>query len=93
MNGLSTEDPARPDATHTQVTTFRQKRAWEVKRVFCAGLGNLALRLIGKPVPKNPPWNGGTGAWKIAYGSKMVPFRLDQCREGDVAFRPLNYAG
>lgn len=65
----------------------------DVKKVFCAGLGNLGLRLIGKPVPKKPPYDGGTGAWGSAYSSKWKKFVLSECREGDIAFRPFNYGG
>ena len=55
--------------------------------LFCMAVMNLMLRKLGKPVPKNPPYNGGTGAYFKVYGSKMVPFRLGDLRRGDLLFR------
>jgi hypothetical protein len=86
-------DPALGEGPPAHAVDKRAPKPENVKQAFCAGLGNLALRLIGKPVPKNPPWDGGTGAWGIAYKSKWKDFKLSECREGDVAFRPFNYAG
>ncbi len=37
--------------------------------------------------------DGGTGAWRQAYGSKMLPFGLSKTREGEAAFRPFNHGG
>ena len=68
-------------------------RPGDVKAVFCAGLRNLALRFVGKPVPKLHPYDGGTGPWLRAYEGKWRPFRLEDVEEGDVAFRPFNYDG
>lgn len=67
-----------------------------VNAVFCAGVGNLDLRLVGKPVPKNAGdsgYDGGTKAWIDTYGAVMVPFSLEDAEEGDVAFRPFQYSG
>ena len=58
----------------------------EIKNLFCADLTSLMLRAIGKPVPKNGIYPGGTRAFKLAYGAKMVPFKLSEFRRGDVAF-------
>lgn len=62
----------------------------EIKKIFCADLLSLQLRRLGKPVPKNrfsnENYDGGTRSFKLAYGSRMKPFRLSELREGDVPF-------
>jgi hypothetical protein len=86
-------DPALGEGPPAHAVDKDAPRPGDVKAVFCAGLGNLALRFVGKPVPKFHPYNGGTGAWLRAYEEKWRPFRLDDAEEGDVAFRPFNYDG
>jgi hypothetical protein len=54
--------------------------------VFCAGVPNLMLRYVKKPIPKNPPYNGGTGAYGKDY--TLHPFSLAAVRRGDAVFRP-----
>lgn len=56
------------------------------KGVFCAGVVNLMLRSIGRPIPKNPPYNGGTGAYGKDY--KLHPFSLSAVSRDDAVFRP-----
>lgn len=58
----------------------------EIRNIFCADLLTLMMRHIGKPVPKNGPYPGGTRSFQINYGSKMVPFKISEFRRGDVAF-------
>lgn len=55
---------------------------------FCAGLVNLMLREVGGTVPQNPPWNGGTEAFGLAFKEKLHPFSIDDVRRGDAVFRP-----
>ena len=61
-----------------------------IKRIFCADLISLQLRRLGKPVPKNNGsfgnFDGGTRSFRLRYGNRMKPFKLSECREGDVAF-------
>lgn len=52
----------------------------------CADLLSLQLRHLGKPVPKNHIWPGGTRSFKLRYGSVMRPMRLSELQEGDVPF-------
>jgi hypothetical protein len=66
-----------------------------VSEIFCAGVGNLDLRLLGKPVPKNTStscFDGGTRSWSDTYGDAMIGFDLNQAEEGDVAFRPFQWS-
>lgn len=63
----------------------------KARGVFCAGVGVLMLRATGRPVPKNGDYPGGTKSWQLNY--RMVPFRLDELRRGDILFRPFQYAG
>jgi predicted chitinase len=86
-------DPALGAGPPAHAVDRDAPRPGDVKAVFCAGLGNLALRFVGKPVPKLHPYDGGTGAWLRAYEGKWRPFRLEDAEEGDVAFRPFNYDG
>jgi predicted chitinase len=86
-------DPALGAGPPAHAVDRDAPRPGDVKAVFCAGLGNLALRFVGKPVPKLHPYNGGTEAWLRAYDGKWRPFRLEDAEEGDVAFRPFNYDG
>lgn len=62
-----------------------------IKRGFCADLLSWGLRAAGLPIPKNrgAGWNydGGTQAFWLAYRDVMVPFRLSEMRDGDVAYR------
>jgi hypothetical protein len=41
-------------------------------------------------VPKNrfgdENYDGGTRSFRLRYGRQMKPFKLSECREGDVAF-------
>lgn len=58
--------------------------------IFCAGVGNVDLRKVGKPVPKHPTisgYDGGIVAWQYVYGAVMIPFDLAKAVEGAVAFR------
>lgn len=65
-----------------------------VRDMFCAGLINLMLRRIGKNPPKNGGiYDGGTRAYMLGYRDVMVPFKLDECRRGDVAFRDFQTGG
>ena len=48
--------------------------------------GNPHASALGKPVPKNGPYPGGTRSFQINYRAKMVPFKLSEFRRGDVAF-------
>jgi hypothetical protein len=61
-----------------------------IKRFFCADLISLQLRRLGKPVPKNRGsfgnFDGGTRSFLLRYGRQMKPFKLSECREGDVTF-------
>ena len=54
--------------------------------VFCAGVVNLMLRSIGLPIPKNPPYDGGTQVYELQY--QLVPFDLHTIRRGDAVYRP-----
>lgn len=70
----------------------------DIKNLFCADLTSLMLRAIGKPVPKNSIYPGGTRAFRLAYQNVMVPFKLGEFRRGDVAFidyqaRGVNFEG
>lgn len=58
----------------------------QIRRGFCADLVTLAMRKVGRPVPKNHIWPGGTRSFWLNYRGVMVPFRLSECRRGDVAF-------
>lgn len=59
----------------------------EVRRTFCASVPSLGGRAVGVNPPRNGGiYNGGTRAYKLGYGSKMVPFKLDEFRRGDIAF-------
>lgn len=86
-------DPALGAGPPAHAVDREAPRPGDVKATFCAGLGNLALRFVGKPVPKLHPYDGGTGAWLRAFEGKWRPFRLEDAEEGDVAFRPFNYDG
>ena len=61
-----------------------------IRRIFCADVISLQLRRLGKPVPKNrfgnENYDGGTRSFRLHYGRQMKPFKLSECREGDVAF-------
>ena len=62
----------------------------KIDSIFCAGVGNVDLRKVGKPVPKHPTvrgYDGGIVAWSHVYGAVMIPFDLELAEEGDVAFR------
>ena len=53
--------------------------------LFCAAVGNLMRRSIGKTVPKNGMYDGGTGAWWLNF--THVHFDLGKLEKGDVLFR------
>lgn len=57
-----------------------------IDKIFCADLLSLQLRHLGKPVPKNHSWPGGTRSFKLRYGKVMRPMRLSELQEGDVPF-------
>ena len=57
-----------------------------INKMFCADLITLQLRRLGKKVPKNGIYPGGTRSFKLKYGPVMKRFNLDELREGDVAF-------
>lgn len=63
----------------------------EIRRGFCADLLSWMQRRCGLPIPKNrgAGWNydGGTQAYWLKYRSVMVPFKLSEMRDGDVAYR------
>lgn len=86
-------DPALGAGPPAHAVDRDAPRPEDVRAVFCAGLGNLALRFVGKPVPKLHPYDGGTGSWLRAYDGKWRTFRLDDAEPGDIAFRPFNYDG
>jgi hypothetical protein len=58
----------------------------QIDKMFCADLLSLQLRHVGKPVPKNHIWPGGTRSFKLRYGSVVRPMRLSELQEGDVPF-------
>ncbi len=65
-----------------------------VKAMFCAGLINLMLRRIGNSPPKNGGiYDGGTRSYMLGYRNVMKPFKLSECRRGDVAFRDFQTGG
>jgi hypothetical protein len=70
------------DRTAPDPLTVRQRG------LFCMAVMNLMLRKLGKPVPKNAPYDGGTGAYRLVYGSKMRLFALSEVERGDLLFRP-----
>ena len=61
-----------------------------IKRMFCADLISFQLRHLGKLVPKNSfgneNYDGGTRSFRLRYAGQMKPFKLSECRGGDVAF-------
>jgi len=57
-----------------------------IGKIFCADLLSLQLRHLGKPVPKNHIWPGGTRSFQLRYGKVMRPMRLSELQEGDVPF-------
>lgn len=61
-------------------------RIEQISQFFCADLTNLMLRHLGKPVPKNGVYPGGTRAYKLAYQHAMIKFELHEMRRGDCAF-------
>lgn len=65
----------------------------QIRNVFCADLVSLMLRAVGKPVPKNHQWPGGTRSFQINYGPKMKPFSVNAVRRGDVVFRDYQTGG
>jgi hypothetical protein len=64
-----------------------------IKRAFCADLVTLMLRKVGKPVPKNSIWPGGTRSFLLAYGQRMMPFRIGEMCRGDVTFWDYGHHG
>jgi len=72
----------RPGCRDTKPPPMRK-----INRIFCADLITLQLRKIGKPVPKNSIWPGGTRSFQLKYGSKMKRLTdLSKLQEGDVVF-------
>lgn len=61
------------------------------QRVFCAGVGNLMRRRVGKTVPTygNPDFDGGTLAWWTYYEDFRIPFSLRAVKRGDLLLRPF----
>lgn len=58
-----------------------------ITHTFCSSVPNLAGRVVGVNPPRNGGiYNGGTRAYKLGYGAKMVPFKLSEFRRGDIAF-------
>jgi hypothetical protein len=62
----------------------------QAKRGFCADLISWQLRKAGLPIPKNrfgnENYDGGTRSFRLRYARVMKPFKLSECRRGDVVF-------
>jgi hypothetical protein len=61
------------------------------KSIFCVGVVNLALRLVGKRVPTygNPLYDGGMVALVAYYRNFRIPFARASVRRGDLIYRPF----